>query len=192
MTPVALAAAVIRPNDQMSIKEIDLAQIEASLGSSAKSILDKFVVGLVPPAFDNAEVQEIEGSAIETQRKVLREIAVRRGQRKFRDKLIKRYGGACQTTGCDFVELLEAAHIDPYAGSGDNSLGNGLLLRSDIHTLFDLGYIGIDPQSFLILVHPSLGNSEYNKLSGQKLEINGTSGPASHLLEKRLAMFRKK
>jgi putative restriction endonuclease len=189
LTPAVLAAAVIRPNDQMSIKEIDLAQIEASLGPSAKSIVDRFVAGLEPPAFETAEADEVEGSAIERQRKVLRQIAVRRGQKKFQDKLIKRYGGSCQVTGCDFIELLEAAHIDPYADIGDNGVGNELLLRSDIHTLFDLGYVRIDAESLTVLVHPSLSDSGYGTLSGRGLQINGTSGAATNSLKKRQDLF---
>src|ERR1700722_13744752 len=41
--------------------------------------------------------------------------------------------------------VLEAAHITPYMGASTNSLLNGLLLRADIHTLFNLGLISIDP-----------------------------------------------
>jgi putative restriction endonuclease len=69
----------------------------------------------------------------------LRCIAARRGQAAFRAALIDAYGGRCSITGCDAVEALEAAHISPYKGDHTNDVTNGLLLRADLHTLFDLG-----------------------------------------------------
>ena len=74
-----------------------------------------------------------------------RQIRVRRGQQKFRDKLRVRYKGQCPVTGCKILALLEAAHISPYRGEKDNPSENGLLLRADIHTLFDLNLLGIEP-----------------------------------------------
>ena len=41
-------------------------------------------------------------------------------------------------TGCDVVQALDAAHISPYLGDQSNHVTNGVLLRADIHTLFDL------------------------------------------------------
>src|SRR5205823_2979542 len=67
--------------------------------------------------------------------------ASRQGQFAFRAALIEAYGGRCAMTGCDILEVLEAAHIVPYRGPSTNAVSNGLLLRADIHTLFDLGLI---------------------------------------------------
>jgi putative restriction endonuclease len=75
-----------------------------------------------------------------------RQIRERRGQRAFRDALRRRYGGRCAVTGCTVLDLLEAAHIKPYRGDRDNNPQNGLLLRADIHTLFDLDLLGIEPE----------------------------------------------
>jgi putative restriction endonuclease len=44
------------------------------------------------------------------------------------------------------VSVLEAAHIMPYADGGAHDVTNGLLLRSDIHRLFDLGYVTVTPE----------------------------------------------
>jgi putative restriction endonuclease len=187
-----LANAVIRPSDQMSIKEIDLARLEPLLGTQGDGIVESFVGKLEPPELNDAEDGDASGSVIEQRRKVLREISVRRGQKKFRDKLIKRYGGRCQISGCGFVELVEAAHIDPYSESGDNSVQNGLLLRSDIHTLFDLGYLAIEPEDLKIRVHPEIKDDNYLQFEGCKLETNGTSGPDVGRLRKRLVLFTQK
>ena len=75
--------------------------------------------------------------------RTLREIVQRRGQPKFRYDLIAAYGGKCAVTGCDVLQALEAAHISPYLGEQSNHVSNGLLLRADIHTLFDLNLFAI-------------------------------------------------
>lgn len=192
MSVAILEAAVLRPSDQMSIKEIDLAKLEAPLGSSGEGVVKRFVSALRPVQPDNDEGEETSGSIIERQRRVLREIGVRRGQKKFRDRLIAHYGARCQVSGCEFVELVEAAHIDPYSESGDNSVRNGLLLRSDIHTLFDLGFLAIDPVTFSIRLHPAILDSAYRRFEGKALETNGTKGPGSAALKRRLELFTQK
>ncbi|WP_336979879.1 HNH endonuclease signature motif containing protein [Altererythrobacter fulvus] len=55
------------------------------------------------------------------------------------------YEGRCAISGCDVREVLEAAHIMPYLGEETNDVRNGLLLRADLHTLFDLGLLKIGP-----------------------------------------------
>ena len=55
-------------------------------------------------------------------------------------------------TGEKTLPVLEAAHIKPYAVGGEHVLSNGLLLRSDLHTLFDRGYLGVDPVDRRVMV----------------------------------------
>jgi len=55
-------------------------------------------------------------------------------------------------TGEKTLPVLQAAHIKPYASGGAHALDNGLLLRSDLHTLFDLGYVTVDPDDRRIVV----------------------------------------
>src|ERR1700722_13605652 len=69
--------------------------------------------------------------------RIRRTIVQRRGQAKFRNALLEAYGSRCAISGCGALEVLEAAHICPYQGSATNHVTNGLLLRADIHTLFD-------------------------------------------------------
>lgn len=51
------------------------------------------------------------------------------------------YGGQCAITGSDAGPALEAAHPRPYRGVDSNVISDGLPLRGDIHTLFDLGLL---------------------------------------------------
>lgn len=61
----------------------------------------------------------------------------RSGQADFRAALRFRHGSRCVVTGCAIPEALEAAHIAPFASGGTDNVDNGLLLRADLHLLFD-------------------------------------------------------
>lgn len=101
--------------------------------------------------------------------RVLREINARRGQTKFREQLLAAYQGRCAITGCKAEPALDAAHIIPYSGATTDHVANGLLLRCDIHTLFDLNLLRIHPVSRTVVVSKSLLGTEYAKLAGKKL-----------------------
>ncbi|MGF1457472.1 MAG: HNH endonuclease [Leptolyngbyaceae cyanobacterium] len=124
----------------------------------------------------------------EDRNRVLAEIARRQGQSKFRQILLDAYGCKCAITGFDAGEALEAAHIIPYAETEDNDPSNGLLLRADIHTLFDLNLLAIHPENLSILLHPDLRNTEYRNLQNQKMRIPNTSNlkPNPKYLKKKL------
>jgi hypothetical protein len=111
------------------------------------------------------------GAIVDGRERVAREIAIRRGQAAFRQSLLGLYGGRCAMTGCDVEAVLEAAHIVRYQGPGTNHPSNGLPLRADIHTLFDLGLLAVDPATFTILVAPILGGTEYQALRGRGLML---------------------
>jgi hypothetical protein len=82
--------------------------------------------------------------------------------------------------------VLEAAHIEPHAVGGRNSADNGLLLRADIHTLFDLGLLKVEPKSMLVQIHPNLHSTFYETLNGKKLRprVDGSIPNLSYLQEK--------
>ncbi len=123
--------------------------------------------------------------------KRLREIVERRGQPVFRNKLIAAYSSRCAVTGCDAVAALEAAHIVPYTGPQSNHVTNGLLLRVDIHTLFDLDLIGIDPESMAISLATAIKATVYSKLDGKKLllPVNAAEIPNHEALVQRWGRF---
>ncbi|MEI6766898.1 MAG: HNH endonuclease signature motif containing protein [Bacteroidota bacterium] len=66
---------------------------------------------------------------------------VRLGQGAFRVQLTDAYYRKCSVTGEKTLPVLEAAHIKPFAESGPNHISNGILLRADLHKLYDSGYI---------------------------------------------------
>ena len=103
-------------------------------------------------------------------RRTLRSVLDRRGQPEFRRKLLVAYGGRCCVTGSMVEDVLEAAHIVPYATSGDNDTSNGLLLRSDIDTLFDLGLLNIRID-YQINLHDAPLTSEYNNLQSIAIKL---------------------
>ena len=79
-------------------------------------------------------------------------VTPRLGQGSFRLLVADAYGRRCTMTGERTLPALEAAHIHRYSRGGDHSLSNGLLLRSDLHKLFDLGYLTVEPSSLKIRV----------------------------------------
>lgn len=90
---------------------------------------------------------------------VWRQICERRGQQRFRRNLLAAYGGQCAITGCRVEAALEAAHLTPHSKETNYDVTNGIMLRADIHTLFDLHLISIDPSTMRVRLHPSLIDS---------------------------------
>jgi hypothetical protein len=119
----------------------------------------------------------------------LRELVERRGQPDFRNKLIAAYGH-CAVTGCDAVAALEAAHIVPYCGAQSNHVSNGLLLRADIHTLFDLDLLCIDPKRLAVVLGPALKKTIYKDLNGKRLLL--PAAPVAHPNKQALAVRWKR
>lgn len=72
-------------------------------------------------------------------------ILPRLGQGAFRIIVADAYNRRCALSASRVLHVLESAHIKPYASSGTHSPTNGILLREDIHTLFDLGYLTVTP-----------------------------------------------
>jgi putative restriction endonuclease len=73
----------------------------------------------------------------------------RLGQGAFRVAVTDAYQRACAVTGEHSLPALEAAHIRPFAQEGPHVVNNGLLLRADLHRLFEQGYVGISPSNRL-------------------------------------------
>lgn len=117
------------------------------------------------------ETLDREGEFTDTEDRewVWRSIALRRGQPAFRDALIRAYDGRCALTGWEVLEALEAAHIVPFAEGGRAVPTNGLLLRADLHTLFDLHLITVEPEDRTVRVHPRLRGMQLGELEGQQI-----------------------
>ena len=89
-------------------------------------------------------------------------IAPRLGQRSFKIAVADAYGRACAVTTEHSLPVLEAAHIRPYAEEGPHEIGNGLLLRTDIHRLFDQGYVTVTPGDHCFVVSHRLRDDYEN------------------------------
>ncbi len=114
---------------------------------------------------DDEDEKDHSGSPDDIQ---TRAIKIRRGQPAFRQDLLSAYNRRCAVTGCAIVDLLEAAHIRPHSEEPNYSVSNGLLLRSDIHTLFDVNLLSIDTY-FTIHLAPSIKDPAYLGLRGKKI-----------------------
>ncbi len=175
ITAEDLKAAAYRPNDQHSIEELDVAKLLVHLKDVPAPVSQLLNVFRASKTLGPDEANEpntgFEPSTNDTRASVLREIRQRRGQRKFRDALRARYGDQCVVSQCPIVDILEAAHINPYRNESDNHPENGLLLRSDLHTLFDLFKMGIEPGSLKVHFHQNvLADPTYATLEGVSLK----------------------
>ena len=106
---------------------------------------------------------------------------VRQNQGLFKAGLLDRYSGKCVVTGCNIRELLIAAHIQDHAESGVNELDNGLLLKTDIHTLYDSGLLAIEANSssptdsLLVTLHKTIRNDlDYKNLHNKVIKFSHT------------------
>lgn len=133
--------------------------------------------GVMSRALADAEQQLEEQSAFDptgiedARERVLSSIVRRRGQSSFRNALLSAYQGKCVVTGCAVEAVLEAAHIIPYKGVQTNHVGNGLLLRGDWHTLFDLRMVTVDPDTMCLVVSPKLAGTGYDDFHGKPISL---------------------
>jgi len=114
----------------------------------------------------------------------------RLGQGAFRVLVTDAYLRRCAVTGEKTLPVLEAAHIRPYTLEGPHSVKNGILLRSDLHKLFDLGYVTVTP-SLVLEVSPRLkeeweNGREYYAYHGKTLRctpVDAANLPSGEFLQ---------
>lgn len=101
-----------------------------------------------------------------------RSVRVRVGQAAFRKRLLEKYGAVCALTGPAPEAALDAAHLYSYAALGEHHQSGGLLMRSDIHVLFDEGLLAIHPKSAVIDVHDDIVRYDaYGTLHGRAAHV---------------------
>lgn len=100
---------------------------------------------------------------------VIDTIIKRRGHPNFRQVLLEAYEHRCAITSFNAPDALEAACIVPFRGKFTHHPSNGLLLRADIHTLFDLGKIAIDTGTMSVVMTEDLMQTNYRILAGRPL-----------------------
>lgn len=101
--------------------------------------------------------------------KVIEAVTRRRGHPTLRQNLLAAYEYQCAVTGFNAIDTLEVAYIIPYRGKYTQHSSNGILLRADLHTLFDLGKIAVDTRTMTIILADDLRESSYRILSGRPL-----------------------
>lgn len=101
---------------------------------------------------------------------IRREVLQRTGQAKFRDLIRSAYVDTCAISGAFEQSALVAAHILPVKNKGRHSINNGLLLRADLHNLFDSGLISID-RTYTVHVSSIVRDEKYRKFNGKKLKL---------------------
>jgi putative restriction endonuclease len=97
-------------------------------------------------------------------------IVRRQGKPEFRKKLLRAYENRCAISRCDSPHALEAAHIRPYMGRHTNHIKNGIVLRCDLHTLFDLGKISITPD-FKVNISDEMLSTVYKEFHNKALYL---------------------
>ena len=112
---------------------------------------------------------------------------VRPQQARFRAAVIRAYGASCSITGCRTEEALEAAHVVPVSEGGGYTPENGMLLRRDIHRLFDLDLVAIDPEGRVAVADQV--SVDYKKYRGKRAKLP-KGGPTAYRFNSRWERFR--
>ncbi|MET4640982.1 hypothetical protein ABID95_000682 [Streptomyces atratus] len=115
---------------------------------------------------------------------------VRNGQAAFRASLLEKFGEVCAFTGAMPAAVLDAAHLYSYSEKGKHFTFGGLLLRKDVHRLFDLGQIAINPMTFVLdVAQETRAYREYARLHCQPLTVP-VDRPQEMWIQEHWAMHR--
>ena len=152
-----LRALCVHPTSQLSLRQLRWPSFRAAVARSVQherlTVLD---AREMPPRGGHRQVA----------------VRVRRGQATFRKQLLEELGPTCAFTGPAPPSALEAGHLYSYATVGEHHEHGGFLLRRDVHRLFDLGHLAVDPQTMTVDVAQSLLEfPAYASLAGRRLEV---------------------
>ncbi|MGH8961543.1 MAG: HNH endonuclease [Jatrophihabitantaceae bacterium] len=135
-----------------------------TLGAESQSPVERmfrWLVGVSPGALGGVDVVQMPDGPMFGRPRL---VAPRLGQDAFVAVVQDAYRMRCAVTGAKIRPALQAAHIRPVARDGQHRVDNGLLLRADVHIMFDRGYLGVDPQTKALHVSARLrttfGNGE--------------------------------
>lgn len=151
-----LRTAALNNSKQQSISPLNVSTLE--------SMLAKMLVTLPKPSA--TPPPPIVGG----HRRAL--VKVRNGQKAYREQLLQKYGLICAVTGPCPAEALEAAHLLAFSAHGLHDVDEGLLLRSDIHKLFDRGLVAVHPTTLQVYVSSTIRDyPAYSGLHGTRLQV---------------------
>lgn len=152
---------------------------------------------VVPTYLETKPIIPFKPSAELKAGKNIRQVKRRNGQADFRIELLRAYGCCC-VTECAVEPALDAAHIDPHQSEASNHPQNGLLLRKDLHFLFDNNLLAFHPESRKVFFVPEIAeDSNYRALHANiKLKTPRVFykqySPTDELLQYRWIKFLKK
>lgn len=148
-----------------AMKQVDIMRLRQDIANESKDYEFTFVVE------DNSEPASEPNIPNDENKRQAYARRVRKGQSRFRKALITLYDSRCAFTKTKEETVLEACHIISHAKTGDNTLDNGLLLRSDIHVLFDEHLVTLANDGISICVRQDVTAPEYAKLNNSVPQI---------------------
>lgn len=155
-------AWVVSLDEQAQIDQVILEF--GSTTSAAKADADQKHIS----PMDRALVREKGEIARKEEERKLTLTKARPGQQRFRDEAMRRHNDRCVITQVGIPTALEAAHVIPHTGCPEFEVPeNSLILRRDLHALFDAGLICIHSTSGKLIVAPQLKSTAYGKLEGR-------------------------
>lgn len=170
-----LSAAELRPLTEKpksfnAIRELDWARFSQAL-VEREAALAVARIGTRSPEISWTHGVDLRVSIPQGHRQAL--VRVRRGQRAFRDHLLASQGSSCAFTGSAPARVLEAGHLYSYARLGEHHQHGGLMLRRDIHRLFDDGALAVEPNRLRVDVSPELETyPQYARLHDGRLALD--------------------
>jgi putative restriction endonuclease len=138
--------ATIDPPSDWSGNIVSGKSCEISSGSEGLRLFEQ-AQAVFAEGFQDLKSEAL-GSAVERSGKP-QLVAPRLGQGGFRIMVMDENSRRCAMTGEKTLPVLEAAHIKPYSENGPYKISNGVFMRSDLHTLFDSGYMTLTKESML-------------------------------------------
>jgi putative restriction endonuclease len=145
------------PRQVVKLKYFDEDFVEESLGE------------VEPPVTIPKPFELVDGTGTNYKSRRMRD---RVGQVAFRQRVLAAYSYRCCVTGESTIEILEAAHIQPYINRESNHIQNGLALRADFHRLFDAGPITVEDDYHLVTSN-RLKSMEYATYHGREVLVPG-------------------
>lgn len=130
----------------------------------------KDALNLSPPDGLSPDLVLQSHTLLNQEKDVSRSTTTRLGQQEFRKDILRLFENRCAISGTEEASVLEAAHIIPYSKSQDNDPSNGLCLRADIHSLFDLGMLTIT-ENLIVKVSGRISDPEYSQFHDKKLDL---------------------
>lgn len=150
-----------------------------------------YVIGM----FKRLDFQEVFGASVkrkntkanDAQESSYHYALSRPAQQLFRKFLLEKYGNKCAISGCEVASALEAAHISQFSVSKSNAMENGIILRADLHKLFDFGHLAINPDEMKVYFSLECINS-YADYSGITIVLP-EGGPTPSTFRERWTSF---